>query len=450
MACERSAPITWAQQEWFNDLGAQQGNAAANSTVAFPVPRLPIRVAEAAINDLVGRHEGLRTHIEIEPDGQRLQVVCGLVGASEAIQFVEDGPAAEAALAAASATVFQLEKQWPVLFVVMTDGDVVTRIGVVADHVAIDAWGWKVLSADLDTALRARADGRPPFVDEVPVEQPVDSAQWESGPAGERQSVRAVHFWRGQLDALRDGLRDWTPSVGAAPPAPVLRSFRLCSARTATAAQTLSDTAGIRASALYLQAFAAAVAEVEGAGAVGIHALTANRLTPGVQASVRKAVMPAPVVVSTHGSFADRLSRTATAQLEGFRFANVHPAAVATLTAEILGDRQGSGAVAARFNFLDNSVIPAEVNDTSLGGENIRFTDPAVQGRVTADPPRPGGSRYILSVQHQPRGAMLTLACHEDTAWARVAESMLWHIEDLMVWTAAGCTGTPPRFGRDR
>jgi hypothetical protein len=454
MTRERSGPLTWAQQEWFTDLGASEdgsSQAATNSSARFPGLRLPVATVVAALDDVLARHEGLRTLIEHQPDGQRRQTVGG-GGAHDTVQVVADGAAAEAAMATANATAFRLDQRWPVAFVVMADGDEVTGIGAVVDHVAIDAWGWKVLGGDVETAVRARARGCLPFEGDPPVEQPLDSAEWESGPGGERHARRAAQFWRHQLEALRDGLGDWKPTSAAQPVAPVLHSHRLASARTATAAETLAATAGIRPSALYLLAFASAVAEVEDAAVVGIQALTANRLSRGVQASVRKAVMPAPVVVTapTRAPFADRLTATANQQLEGFRYANFDPHQVAKLNDEILDRLQGSGAVAARFNFIDNSVVPGHLNDTSLGGENIRFTDPSIQDRVTADPPRPGGSRYILSIQHQPRGALLTLACHEDTAWSARAADMLWHIEDLMMWAADGCAGAAPRFGRDR
>jgi hypothetical protein len=455
MMTDHSGPLTWAQQEWFADLGSRSvgASAAANNSSAYlPGHRLPVAVAMTAINDLVERHEGLRTLIAQQADGQLMQAACTNAGVSDVVRTAADGPEATAAFAAATATAFRLEKQWPVLFVLVTDGDAVTRIGIVVDHVAIDAWGWKVLGADLDTALIERSHGRAPFMSAPPVEQPLESARWETGPAGERHARRAGQFWRNQFETLRDGLGDWTPTSGAEPADPVLCSYRLASAATATSADALTAATGVRASALYLLAFATAVAEVEGCAVVGVHALSANRLSTGVQKSVRKAVMPAPVVVGgdARGTFADRLSATANQQLDGFRFANFEPGAVAALNDEILGELQGSGAVAARFNFLDNSIIPSHLNHTSLGGENIPFTDPSIQGTVTADPPRPGGSRYILSVQHQAHGALMTLACHQDTAWSAAAADMLWHVEDLMVWAAAGYPGATPRFGRGR
>ncbi len=449
MASERTGPITWAQQEWFVDLGADEETPwsfAANSSAEFPGYRLDVATVLEALRDVVGRHEGLRTLIERDADGQRMQTVCTVDGLPDVVRVIADGPAADEAMTIATTTAFALAKQWPVSFVLRTDGAAVTRIGVVIDHVAVDAWGWKVLAGDLATALRARERGEVPFAAAPAVEQPLASAEWERSPDGARHARRAEAFWRRQFETLRDGLDGWTSTCGAPPAEPILRSYRLASAATAIAAEDVSAASGIRPAALYLLAFASAIAEVEGADVVGVHALTANRLTTGTQISVRKAVMPAPIVVprAAAGTFADRLRDAAHQQMEGFRFANVDPYWVAALRREVLGGPGGTGATAARFNFLDNSVVPADVNDTSLGGEGIRFTDPAIQGRVTADPPRPGGSRYILSVQHQPAGALLTLACHEDTAWNPVAADMLRHIEAQMVWAAAGYLGAAP------
>ena len=55
MAGEHRAPLTWAQQEWFQDLGAQEGNAAANSTVRLPVGRLPVAATLMEARRMAGR-----------------------------------------------------------------------------------------------------------------------------------------------------------------------------------------------------------------------------------------------------------------------------------------------------------------------------------------------------------------------------------------------------------
>jgi Condensation domain len=455
MESRHSGPLTWAQQEWFADLGAQVDSAslaAANSCVPFPGHRVTVPQAKMAVYDVVARHEGLRTLMECGPDGHWTQAVCNADGVEKVIRVAAEGPAADAALADAKAAPFRLDTQWPLAIVLHADGDTVTRISAIVDHAAIDAWGWKVLGTDLETALSARASGRRPFEDAPPVEQPLDSARWESGPDGDRQARRADRFWHRQLADLHAGLGDWTPTIEVAPAIPTLHSYRLATGAAAAAASAVTATTGISASALYLVAFASAIAAIEGAETTGIHMLAANRLTSGVQKSVRKAVMPALIVIPgpDRASFATRLSTTAHQRLDGARHANAEPHRVAALTNEVLGSRRSAGAVCARFNFLDDSVIPARLNQTSVSGDNTVFTDPSVQGRVIADPPRPGGSRYILTVQHQAHAALLILACHADTPWRPAAADMLWHIEDLMVWAASGYAGAAPRFGRAR
>ena len=224
----------------------------------------------------------------------------------------------------------------------------------------------------------------------------------------------------------------------SAPAEPILRGYRLASAATATAAEAVSAASGVRPAALYLLAFASAIAEVEGANVVGVQALTANRLTTGAQISVRKAVMPAPIVVprAAPGTFADRLRATAHQQMEGFRFANVDPRWVGALRREVLGDLDGTGATAPASTSSTTPSCPPMSTTPRSAAKASGSPIPSIQGRVTADPPRPGGSRYILSIQHQPAGALLTLACHEDTAWSPAAADMLRHIEDQMVWAA--------------
>ena len=455
MAIERSGPLTWAQQEWFADLGADEDTPwlfEANFSATLPGHHLPIGSAVTAVRDLLSRHEGLRTLVALGPDGRREQHVCAVDDLSDVVRIVTEGPAADDAIERASRTSFRLSAQWPILLVLVVERGVVTRIGVVVDHAAIDGWGMRVLCSDLGRALRARGKDREPFDDDAAVEQPLDTALWETGPNGDRHAERAERHWRRQLASLREALDGNAPKSGPAPDAPILHTNWLASAHVARAADAIAAATGVPASAAYLLAFGVAICEVEGADAACVHALTANRLAPGTQLSVRKAVMPALIVVrgDTHAAFAQRLADCASQQLHGHRFANIEPRVAASLSSEILGDLQGSGAVSARFNYVDNSVVGSAANSRSLARDNVAFTDPAVQGVVTCNPPRPGGSRFILSVQHRSAGALLTLACHEDTAWSAAAADMLWHIEDLLVWAAAGDDGPAPVFGRSR
>ncbi|MEU0560539.1 hypothetical protein [Dactylosporangium sp. NPDC006015] len=439
----RRGPLTCAQREWFLDVGIDADSpwsSAANFTGVVDGAGAPVGVALAAIGDLLDRHEGLRTLLPVTGPGLREQhVLPAAERLGEVVRVAPAGAEADAAIAAAAATAFRLGEQQPVLFVLAVAAGAVRRIGIVADHSAVDGWGMRVLRSDFLQALRSRMGGRAAFggLQGRPApEQPLETAEWETSAPGRAHAERAEAHWRRQLGALRDGLSSWRPDGGTAPADPVLRSRWLASAHAARAAQAVATRAGVPVSAVYLTAFGSAIGLVEGSPCAGVQALAANRLSAGTQASVRKAVMPVPVLVPGGGDLTARLAATASNQLHGHRFANLDPARAAAISAEVLGELAGTGAAAARFNYIDASIVGSAANSRSLGAEAIPFTDPAVQDRVTEQPDRPGGSRYILSVQHRPAAALMTIACHGDTAWAPAAGDMLRHVEAVLVRAA--------------
>ncbi|MFC4046550.1 condensation domain-containing protein [Dactylosporangium siamense] len=437
MNSTRRGPLTCAQREWFMDVGIDADSpwsSAANFTGLVDGAAARLDVVLAAVGDLLDRHEGLRTLLPVAGSGGREQhVVPAASRLGEMVRVAPAGPEADRALAEAAATPFRLADQPPVLFVLEVAAGAVHRIGIVVDHSAVDGWGMRVLRGDFLQALRGRASGRPAFDGRPAPEQPLETAEWERSGSGRAYAARAEAHWRRQLGALRDGLSGWRPSGGPVPAEPVLRSRWLASARAARAAQAVATRTGLPVSAVYLTAFGAAISRVEGSPCAGIRSLAANRLSAGTQASVRKAVMPVPVLVPGTGDLSARLTATASNQLHGHRFANLDPASAAAIGAEVLGDLAAAGAAVARFNYIDASIVGSAANSRSLGAEAIPFTDPAVQDRVTEQPDRPGGSRYILSVQHRPAAALMTIACHGDTTWAPAAGDMLRHVEDMLV-----------------
>ncbi|MER7003695.1 condensation domain-containing protein [Dactylosporangium sp. NPDC000555] len=437
MNSTRRGPLTCAQREWFMDVGIDADSPwsyATNFTSVVNGAGAPLGVVLAAVGDLLDRHEGLRTLLPTTDPGRREQhVLPAAERLGEVVRVAPAGPEADQAIAAATATAFRLGEQQPVLFVLEVAAGTAQRIGIVVDHTAVDGWGMRVLRSDFLQALRSRMSGHPAFDGQPVPEQPVETAEWEMSEPGRAYAERAEAYWRRQLGALRDGLSGWRPSGGTAPAEPVLQSRWLASARAARAAQTVATRTGMPVSAVYLTAFGSAISLIEGSPCAGIRSLAANRLSAGTQASVRKAVMPVPVLVPGTGDLAARLAATASNQLHGHRFANIDPARAVAISGEVLGGLAETGAAMARFNYIDASIVGSAANSRSLGAEAIPFTDPAVQDRITEQPDRPGGSRYILSVQHRPAAALMTIGCHEDTAWAPAAGDMLRHVEDVLV-----------------
>ncbi|MFC7534640.1 amino acid adenylation domain-containing protein, partial [Actinoplanes sp. GCM10030250] len=142
---------------------------------------------EAALNDVVARHEALRT---VFPDG-RVQIV-----EQPSVTLVEGGSVEEV-----SARPFDLGTEIPVRAHLI--GDVLV---LVLHHIACDGWSLRPLARDLAEAYAARCAGRVPDLPPLPV-QYADYAIWQRellGGEGDPGSLvsRQLGFWRRELAGL--------------------------------------------------------------------------------------------------------------------------------------------------------------------------------------------------------------------------------------------------------
>ncbi|MQY25999.1 non-ribosomal peptide synthase/polyketide synthase [Nocardia aurantia] len=205
-------PLSFAQRRlWF--MHRLEGPSAtynlpvtARLTGAIDVPAL-----EAALADVVARHESLRT-LFVESDGVPAQRVLDADGVAVPVRVAEVAAAGlHAAVTAEVRHAFDLAAEIPLRAGVFRDGPDGGVLVLLLHHIVGDGWSMAALLRDVSEAYSARHAGRPPAWAPLPV-QYADYTLWQRdllGTPDDPDSVlsRQFEYWRRELDGLPEQLR---------------------------------------------------------------------------------------------------------------------------------------------------------------------------------------------------------------------------------------------------
>ncbi|MFI8888635.1 amino acid adenylation domain-containing protein, partial [Streptomyces sp. NPDC053813] len=218
-------PLSYAQQRlWF--LHRLEGPSATyNMPLALRLSgELDVEVLRAALDDVLARHEALRTHFT-ETGGEPRQTIRAAADAriDWAVHEI-DARELDTQLSRAARHAFDLSRELPVragLFRVSRDECVLL---ILLHHIAGDGWSLAPLARDLVTAYSARLEGRSGALEPLPV-QYADYTLWQRellGEAGDEGSAlnRQVDYWRRQLAGLPELV-----TVPGDRPRPVVASY---------------------------------------------------------------------------------------------------------------------------------------------------------------------------------------------------------------------------------
>ena len=218
-------PLSYAQRRlWF--LHRLEGGSASGSeggssaTYSIPVAvrlsgALDVGALEAALWDVVERHESLRT-IFPERDGLARQEVlaAGAVRPQLAVTGVSEAGLA-GALADAAGAGFDLCREPPLrahVFALSGQEELEPEhvLLLVLHHIAGDGWSLRPLLGDLGRCYAARREGRAADLAPLPV-QYADYTLWQQEVLGEESDAgsamaRQLGFWRGALAGLPEAI----------------------------------------------------------------------------------------------------------------------------------------------------------------------------------------------------------------------------------------------------
>ncbi|MGW0005732.1 amino acid adenylation domain-containing protein [Nocardia grenadensis] len=211
MARPDRIPLSPAQQRlWILNRFAEHA-AAYNMPLAVRLDGiLDIEALQAALLDVLERHESLRTTFPESGEGP-YQQIHPAADAGLALDVIEADSARITGLAAEFVSrPFDLRTEFPVRVALYSLDDDSHVLVLVLHHICGDGWSVAPLVRDLTTAAEARVAGRAPRWTPLPV-QYADFALWQRELLGEESDPgsalsRQITHWRAELAGLPDQL----------------------------------------------------------------------------------------------------------------------------------------------------------------------------------------------------------------------------------------------------
>ena len=219
-------PLSFAQRRlWFIDR-LEGPSPTYNIPLALRLRgRLDQTALEAALGDVVERHESLRT-IFTELEGTPYQQILEPASAQPRLEVT---PATEVTLAQllgdAARYCFDLSTQIPLRASLFTLGPDEGVLLLLVHHIAADGWSMVPLARDLVQAYTARCQGKAPELRPLAV-QYADYTLWQRQTLGDENDPQSAlgrqwAYWKQTLEALPEQLD--LPTDG---PRPAIASYR--------------------------------------------------------------------------------------------------------------------------------------------------------------------------------------------------------------------------------
>ncbi|MGG7099751.1 amino acid adenylation domain-containing protein [Rhodococcus sp. 24CO] len=201
-------PLSAAQQRlWFVNR-FDPASSAYNIPFSIRISGdVSVEALEAALADVIARHEALRTVYVDDADGP-VQIVRSWADVNFAVEQRADD--ADTAADEFTGRGFDLSADLPLRALLVSEGPDVHRLVVVIHHIACDGWSLTPFAADFIAAYSARAVGDSPILMPLDV-QYADYALWQYtilGDAHDPESLvsRELKFWTAAMAGAPDEL----------------------------------------------------------------------------------------------------------------------------------------------------------------------------------------------------------------------------------------------------
>ncbi len=208
LGADRS-PLSFAQQRlWFLDQ-LDQGSTAYNITRALRIAgALDVRALERACNEIVRRHETLRTRFTVI-DGQPVQVIVPHVDTTLPVLDLRGCTDPETRtrlfMTEDASRPFNLSQDPPIRTSLLHLNDDDHLILLTIHHIVSDHWSMGILFSEMAELYGAFAAGRPSPLPELPV-QYADFASWQRTQLQGQVLDGLVSYWKQRLSDLPPAL----------------------------------------------------------------------------------------------------------------------------------------------------------------------------------------------------------------------------------------------------
>ena len=221
-------PLSAAQQRlWFVNR-FDPASSAYNIPFSIRITgNVSVEAIEAALSDVIARHEALRTVYVDDADGP-VQIIRAWADVKCAVEHCTGN--ADAAMDEFTGRGFDVSADLPLRALVVREGPDVHRLVVVFHHIAFDGWSLTPFATDFIAAYSARAVGDAPLFTPLDV-QYADYTLWQRAALGdahdpESRVSRELTFWTTAMAGAPDEVRlptdrprgsESTTAVGSVP-----------------------------------------------------------------------------------------------------------------------------------------------------------------------------------------------------------------------------------------
>lgn len=368
-------PVTLGQGNVFDWLASADAHGAVFNLYAdLPADSTPRDVYDA-VAVLVSRHEGLRTRYEVDPDGQRTQIV---VPAGQLdVRLLELGDQARHCTQVTEPLqLFDHSNEYPVRVAVALDHGSPVRAVFEFSHLAADLVAATIVLAEFTElmAMPVKRNAHPPAW------QPADQAGYEQTPAAIASMAKTVDYWRAQVSDSPVCMLS-VPAHTQGPPE--FRQAAIRSTSLSTILREVSARTRVSPATVLVSTLAMLLSWWTDNPRFVIDVLYSNRSLPNMRDYVGVVAQSAIVPFGqTSSSFYETLSATQAVLWNAYRFAYFDGTAVAALV-ESIGRRRGC----ERHRDLvinDMSTVGGEAFDGRQGTQPEPVADESASGLETS------------------------------------------------------------------